>query len=127
VAVGRQWDRQRVIQRAPRPNPQSSLLTRLLRGDVLSWTKTTRAAELAAFPSSVSRTYFGPFKPGSAQRLPPIINTDDGTGYASSERLRTTLVARARLLRSSRVLDQGGTTVKRVDAGRAQAARAAGG
>jgi hypothetical protein len=113
-----------VLQRAPRPNPQSARVTALLRGDVLSFTRTRRAAELAAFPSSVNRTYFGDYKPGSAQRIPPLINTGAGAEYATQERVRSTLVARARLLRGSRVLDQG--AVQPVDPGRVQAARAAG-
>jgi hypothetical protein len=118
VAIGAGRDRQRAIMRAPRWGPQS--FTRgLLLGDVLAWTRGERAAELVAFPSSVSRTYFGAYRPGSAQRIPPLLNTGYGHNYAAGERVRTALVARARLFRSSLALDQGQADA--IDAGRAAA------
>lgn len=125
MAIGRQDALKRVIARAPRRGPQSTL-NELLLGDVVAWTKTHRAAELAAFSSSVSRTYFGAYRPGTAQRIPPLISTGYGAQYADSERIRATLVARAALLRSSLVLNQG-ATVKQVSAPVSQAARIAAG
>lgn len=125
MAIGRQDALKRVIARAPRRGPQGKI-NELFRGDVLAWTKTTRAAELAAFPSSVSRTYFGSYRPGTAQRIPPLINTGYGAQYADSERIRGTLVSRAQLFRSSLALNQG-TTVKQVSAPVSQAARIAAG
>jgi hypothetical protein len=95
VAAGRLYGADRLLPRAPRRGPQSGL-TRLLRGDVLAWTRTARAAELAVFPGLVSRTYYGHYRPGSAQRLPPMIPEEP-----QYRRVRETIVARARLLRSS--------------------------
>jgi hypothetical protein len=120
VAIGRQPNRQETIMRAPRWGPQS-FTRRLLLGDVVGWTQDERAAELVAFPSSVNRTYFGPYKPGTAQRIPPMINTGYGSDYALRERVRVALVARARLFRSSLQLDQGQADA--LEAGRAAAGR----
>lgn len=125
MAIGRQWGAIRAIRRAPLRGPQS-FLDELDRQDVIGFTRTQRAAELSAQPSMVSRTYFGAYKPGTAQRIPPAINTGYGAQYASSERVRSTLVARARIFASSLRLNQG-TTVQQVDAGRSQAAKAQGG
>lgn len=118
--IGRQPERW--IRRAPKRGPQS-FLNELLRRDVLGYTMTRRARDLGHQPMLVHNTYYGDYRPGTAQRIPPVINTGYGGEYATSERVRSTLIARARLLRSSRVYDQG-TNV--VDAGRSQAARAAG-
>jgi hypothetical protein len=105
VAIGRQYGRLTAIMRGPRQGPQS--FTRgLLLADVRGATLDERAAELSVIPKR-SHTYFGPYKPGSAQRIPPLIPTGYGRDYASEERVRTALVARARLFRSSQQAGSG--------------------
>jgi len=115
VAVGKQRDYEHQVMRAPLWGPQS-FTRRLLLGDVVGWTHGERAAELSVIPKR-THTYFGPYKPGTAQRIPPLINTGYGPDYSSSERVRIALVARARLFRSSLHLDQGQPDA--VDAGQA--------
>jgi hypothetical protein len=125
MAIGRQDGIRRTIERAPRRGPQA-FITGLLRGDVLGYTITHRAAELSAQPMFTSRTYYGAYKPGTAQRIPPLIPSGYGGDYASSERVRSTLVARARLFRSGLALNQDGARVAPVAAARSQTAKAAG-
>lgn len=99
MAIGRQDVAVRTIEGAPRWGPQS--FTRgLLRGDVLAWTHDERAAELSVIPKR-THTYFGPYKPGTAQRIPPLVNTGYGRDYATAERVRTALVARAQMFKSA--------------------------
>lgn len=98
MAIGRQAGVLRTIERAPRTGPQS-FTRRLLLDDVLGWTRGERAAELSVIPKR-SHTYFAPYKPGSAQRVPPVINTGYGAEYATSQRVRLTLVARARMFKA---------------------------
>lgn len=95
MAIGRQSGVLRSIERAPRRGPQS-FTRRLLVDDVLDWTHGERAAELSVIPKR-SHTYFAPYRPGTAQRIPPVINTGYGRQYANAERTRLTLVARARM------------------------------
>jgi hypothetical protein len=95
VALGRVREQRMNVTRAPKRGPQS-FITGLLAGDVLGWTRTARAAELAWFPGQVSRTYYGDYRPGTAQRVPPMLPEEP-----NYRRVRETLVSRARLLRSS--------------------------
>jgi hypothetical protein len=115
VAIGRQHDPEHLLMRAPMWGPQS-FTRRLLLGDVLGWTRGERAAELSVIPKR-THTYFGAYKPGSAQRIPPVINTGYGPDYPTSERVRTALVSRARMFRSALELNQGQADA--VDAGQA--------
>lgn len=122
MAIGRGDARVRTIQAAPRYGPQSFTVGMLL-GDVLAWTRGERAAELSVIPKR-THTFFGPYKPGTAQRIPPIINTGYGRNYATnSERIRRSLVARARMFKSAKLL--GGQAAGFSDAPAAQAAAAA--
>ena len=76
-----------------RKSPQHFIVG-LLRRDVLDVTRTRRAAELNVIPKR-TRSYLGPHKPGVAQRIPPML--PEPQNYA---KVRDTLVARSRLLRT---------------------------
>ncbi len=71
-------------------SPQS-FVTALLHDDVIGYTDTSRAAQLSIIPKR-TRTYFAPYKPGSAQRIPPMADR------ANPNNVRATLVARSKIL-----------------------------
>lgn len=104
MAIGRQSGILRSIERAPRRGPQS-FTRELLLDDVLGWTRGERAAELSVIPKR-THTYFAPYKPGTAQRIPPVINTGYASDYANAERTRLTLVARARMYQAGLLYNQ---------------------
>jgi hypothetical protein len=111
MAIGTGGDsRRNVLMRAPRRGPQS--FTRdLMRAQVLEATIGSPRAPIVAVVPKRSRTYFGDYRPGTAQRIPPVINTGyGGLAFTDSERLRRTLVARARFFRASQNQPAGGLT-----------------
>jgi len=75
---------------APKRGPQS-FITGLLHQDVTDLTHTSRAIELSTIPKR-TRTYFAPYKPGTAQRIPSLADR------ANPNNVRATLVARSKLL-----------------------------
>jgi hypothetical protein len=122
MAIGRQPGILRAIDHVPRRGPQSFTVGMLL-GDVLGWTRGERAAELSVIPKR-THTYFGAYKPGTAQRIPPVINTGYGSKYPTDERVRVALVARARMFASS-LLIRGADGSAPADAADSQATRIA--
>jgi hypothetical protein len=122
MAIGRQPGILRAIEHVPRRGPQSFTVAMLL-GDVLGWTRGERAAELSVIPKR-THTYFGAYKPGTAQRIPPVINTGYGSQYPTDERVRVALVARARMFASS-LLIRGADGTSPADAADSQASRIA--
>jgi hypothetical protein len=75
---------------AAKPGPQS-FITGLLHSDVTAFTHTSRAIALSTIPKR-TRTYFAPYKPGTAQRIPSLADR------ANPNNVRATLVARSKLL-----------------------------
>lgn len=123
MAIGRSYDRRAAIMRAPKRGPQS-FLTGLLARDVGDVTlRTRRVPELVVNAGVYSRTYFAPYRPGTAQRIPPLLGTGYGADYATDERVRTTLVARSRLFKSATQVQPAN---QQANAARAQAVNAAG-
>jgi hypothetical protein len=127
MAIGRGGDlRRSVICRAPRRGPQSGL-TELASAQVLSATVGSPRAPVVAVVPKRSRTYFGDYRPGSAQRIPPVVNTGYGRyAFTDSENLRRTLVARARIFRAGMNQPAGGLTPPTAAATRATPERETG-
>jgi hypothetical protein len=111
MAIGRGGDERRaVILRAPRRGPQGGL-TELASRQILDATVGSPRAPVVAIIPKRTRTYFGDYRPGTAQRIPPIVNTGYGRyAFTDSERLRRTLVARARIFRAGMNQPAGGLT-----------------